>query len=144
MQCHFKHSSPRWTPICHWVGLPALRCLCKQKPYLPEVWVSSCTGAGPIFKTYRMCNLMSIKPQEGICHLTLEWTTVLKWEFLQDYLHKDRLNTFLAFGFPRLPFKLGVAGVLTLNFLPAYCFRTHLQCMYQAFISDMQYVHHMY
>lgn len=102
MQCHFKTSSPRWTPICHWVGLPALRCLCKQKPYLPAVWVSSCTGAGPIFKTYRMCNLMSKKPPEGICHLTLERTTVLKWEFLQEYLHKHRLNTSLAFAFPRL------------------------------------------
>lgn len=73
MQCHFKPYSPRWTPICHWVVPSALRCLCKQKPYLPAVWVSSCTAAGPIFKTYRMCNLMSKKPREGICHLTLEW-----------------------------------------------------------------------
>lgn len=65
MQYHFKPSSPRWTQIYHWVIPSALRCLCKQKLYLFAVWVSSCTGTGPIFKTCRMCDFMSKKNAGG-------------------------------------------------------------------------------
>lgn len=96
-----------------------------------------------------MCNLMSKKPPEGICHLTLERTTVLKWEFLQEYLHKHRLNTSLAFAFPRLEenaaFQTRCSRCSDSELLTCpHAFRTDVQCVYQVFISDMQCVHHTY